>query len=269
MLTTASAQTPAPPSEQAAFEVASVRQNKSGTGGGQRRLPGGRFTATNMTLRALVRLAYGNASIFRPEDQIVGGPGWIDSDRFDIEAKAAEEFAADPDGVTRQHLTMLRTLLEQRFSLKAHMEKREMPIYALVVARKDGKLGPDLQKSALDCAPGAPPPNGAKCGVTSEGATLVGRGVPIAALVAFLTISPAVGRLVQDETGLDGRFDARLFFVRPFVLGPGGAVPNPDVDSGPTIFTALQEQLGLKLESRRAPVDVLVIDAVQRLAEEK
>jgi uncharacterized protein (TIGR03435 family) len=223
-----------------------------------------------MTLRALIRLAYGNASLFRPEEQIVGGPGWIDADRFDIEAKAAAEFAADPDGVTRQHLAMLRTLLEERFKLAAHMEQRDLAIYALVMARKDGALGPDLQRSTLDCSASAtPPPAGVKCGVTNDGPTLVGRSMPIAALVAFLNISPAVGRLVQDHTGLTGLFDARLNFVRPFVLAPGGAAPNPDVDSGPTIFTALQEQLGLKLESRRAPIDILVIDAIQRLAEDQ
>ena len=154
---TASGQSPpsSAGAERPAFEVASVRQNKAGTGQSQRRLPGGRFTATNMTLRALIRLAYGNASLFRPDEQIVGGPGWIDGDRFDIEAKAAAEFVPDPDGVTRQHLAMLRTLLEDRFRLAARMEKQELPIYALVMARKDGALGPDLQRSTLDCSPGA------------------------------------------------------------------------------------------------------------------
>lgn len=265
------AQTPAAPADRVSFEVATVRQNKSGTGlGQQRRLPGGRYTVTNMPLRGLIRLAYGNASLFRPEEQIVGGPGWIESDRFDIEAKAAAEFVPDPDGVTRQHLAMLRTLLEDRFRIKARMEKRDRPVYALVMAKKDGAFGPDLQRSTLDCSPGAPPPPaGVKCGISSDGPTLVGRGLPITALVAFLTISPAVGRLVQDHSGLTGLFDMRLHFVRPFVLGPGGAVPNPDVDSGPSIFTALQEQLGLKLESRKAPVDVLVIESIERLAEER
>lgn len=264
------AQSQETPAARVAFEAATVRQNKNGTRQSQRRLPGGRYTATNMTLRALIRLAYGNASLFRPEEQIVGGPGWIDSDRFDIEAKAAAEFVPDPDGVTRQHLAMLRTLLEDRFQVKARMEKRELPIYALVLAKKDGALGPDLKRSTLDCSPGAPPPSdGIKCGVSSDGPALVGRGMPISALVTFLNISPAVGRLVQDHTGLTGFYDARLNFVRPFVLGPGGAVPNPDVDSGPTIFTALQEQLGLKLESRKAPVDVLVIEHIERLVEEK
>jgi uncharacterized protein (TIGR03435 family) len=265
------AQAPEAPADRVSFEVATVRQNRSGTGlGQQRRLPGGRFIATNMPLRNLIRIAYGNAWLFRGQDQMVGGPKWIDSDRFDIEAKAAAEFVPDPDGVTRQHLAMLRTPLEDRFKLKARTEKRELATYALVMAKKDGAFGPDLQRSTLDCSPGAPPPPaGVKCGISSDGPTLVGRGLPIAALVTFLNISPAVGRLVQDHTGLTGLFDMRLNFVRPFVLGPGGAVPNPDVDSGPSIFTALQEQLGLKLESRKAPVDVLVIESIERLVEEK
>jgi uncharacterized protein (TIGR03435 family) len=260
-----------PPAERVSFEVATVRQNKTGTGlGQQRRLPGGRYTATNMPLRGLIRVAYGSAWLFRGEDQMVGGPGWIDSDRFDIDAKAATEFVADPDGVTRQHLAMLRSLLEDRFRLKARVEKRELPTYALVMAKKDGALGPDLKRSTLDCGPGAPPPPaGIKCGISSDGPTLVGTALPMAALVTFLNISPAVGRLVQDHTGLTGLFDMRLNFARPFVIGPGGAVPNPDVDSGPTIFTALQEQLGLKLESRKAAVDVLVIESIERLVVEK
>lgn len=138
------------------------------------------------------------------------------------------------------------------------------------MARKDGSFGPDLQRSTIDCSPGAPaPPPGIKCGVSSEGQALVGRGVTMTNLITFLTISPAVGRLVQDHTGLTGMFDIRLEFVRPFVLGPGGAVPNPDVDSGPTIFTALQEQLGLRLEPRRAPLDVLVLERVERLSDQE
>ena len=255
-----------PPAERVSFEVATVRQNKAGAGPGQqRRLPGGRYTATNMPLRGLIRLAYGSAWLFRAEDQMVGGPGWIDSDRFDIDAKAAAEFVPDPDGVTRQHLAMLRTLLEDRFKLKARVEKRELSTYALIMAKKDGAFGPDLKRSTLDCSPGAPPPPaGVKCGISSDGPTLVGNGLPMAALVTFLNISPAVGRLVHDHTGLTGLFDMRLNFVRPFVLGPGGASPNPDVDSGPTIFTALQEQLGLKLESARGPVEALVIDSVEQ-----
>jgi uncharacterized protein (TIGR03435 family) len=267
----AQAQAAAPAPGRPAFEVASIRQNKSGEGlGNQRRLPGGRFVATNMPLRNLIRIAFGNAFIFRAQEQIIGAPGWIDSERFDIEAKAAAEFVPDADGVTRQHLAMLRTLLEDRFALQARVEQRELPIYELVRAKKDGTLGPDMKPSAFDCRRGAPPPaHGVTCGVSNDGPALVGRGVPMTMLIGFLNISPAVGRLVTDKTGLTGTYDMRLTFVRPFVLGPGGAVANPDTESGPTIFTALQEQLGLKLEARKGPVDVLVIDKISRLAEEK
>jgi uncharacterized protein (TIGR03435 family) len=260
---TSSVQAPRP-----AFEVASIRQNKEAGLGNWRTLPGGRFVATKVALRALIRIAYGFDTLVKPQEQILGAPSWIDSTRFDIEAKAASEFDADAVAARGQALAMLRTLLEERFNLVAHLEKREMPIYELVMARGDGRFGPDLKRSTLDCGPGAPaPPAGIKCGVSSEGQVLVGHAVPMNLLVAFLTISPAVGRMVQNRTNLDGLFDMRLSFTRPFVVGPGGgAVANPDIDSGPTIFTALQEQLGLKLEARRAPVDVLVIDRIEPLA---
>lgn len=266
------AQDPAPSAPQRkAFEAASIRQNKSGGGlGNNRRLPGGRFVATNMPLRNLLRIAYGNASIFRPQEQIVGAPGWADSDRFDIDAKAAEEFKPDADGIVREHLAMLRSLLEETFKIKARLESRELPIYALVRLRDD-RFGPKFRESKTDCTkPGAPlPDDGMKCGITNlgpgKGNAL--RGVPIAALVALLNISPAVDRLVRDTTGLAGTYDFEFYFAPPFVLGPGGAVPNPDADAGPTVFTALQEQLGLKLEARKGPVDVLVIDHIERFVE--
>lgn len=257
----------APPARKA-FEAATIRLNKESGPGSQRRQPGGRYVATKMPLRNLLRLAYGNASIFRPQEQIVGAPGWIDTDRFDVDAKAAAEFTPDADGVVREHLVMLRTLLEDTFKLEARMESRELPIYALVRLHAD-RYGPQFFDSKTDCSPGAAPPaGGVKCGITNlgpgKGNAL--RGVPIAALVTWLNISPAVDRLVRDMTGLTGTYDFDLFFVPPFILGPGGgAVPNPNVDSGPTVFSALQEQLGLKLEPRKGPVDVLVIDRIERI----
>jgi uncharacterized protein (TIGR03435 family) len=252
-----------------AFEAATIRLNKEPGAGNQRRLPGGRYVVTKMPLRNLLRLAYGNATIFRPQDQILGGPGWIDSDRFDIDAKAAAEFEVDPDGVTREHLVMLRTLLEDSFKLKAHVESRDLPIYALVRLSPD-RLGPQFSVSKTDCSPGAPPPaDGLKCGITAlgpgKGNAL--RGVPIGALVALLNISPAVDRFVRDMTNLTGSYDFQFYFAPPFVLGPGGAVPNPDVDSGPTVFTALQEQLGMKLDPRKGPLDVLVIEHIEKLSD--
>jgi uncharacterized protein (TIGR03435 family) len=271
--TTAQAPQAAQAPERKAFEAATIRENKEpGMGGGrQQRLPGGRFVATKLPLRNLLRIAYGNATIFRPEDQMEGVPGWVDSVKFDIDAKASEEFKPDPDGIVREHLAMLRTLLEDTFKIKARMEIRDRPIYQLVRLREDG-FGPQFRVSTADCSPGAPPPaEGHKCGITNlgpgKGNAL--RGVPIGALLALLRISPAVDRLVYDKTGLKGNFDFEFYFAPPFILGPSGAVPNPDVDAGPTVFTALRDQLGFKLEPAKGPVDVLVIERIERLVEKQ
>ena len=258
--------------ERKAFEAATIRENKApGLGGSQRRLPGGRFVATKFPLRGLLRLAYGNATIFRPDDQMEGVPGWVDSVKFDIDAKAAEEFKPDADGIVREHLAMLRTLLEDTFKVKARLETRERAIYELRRLREDG-FGPQFRVSTADCSAGAPPPaEGHKCGITNlgpgKGNAL--RGVPINALLALLRISPAVDRLVYDKTGLKGSFDFEFYFAPPFILGPGGAVPNPDVDAGPTVFTALRDQLGFKLEPAKGPVDVLIIEHIERLVEKQ
>jgi uncharacterized protein (TIGR03435 family) len=259
--------------ERKSFEAATIRENREpGAGGGnQRRLPGGRFVATKFGLRGLLRLAYGNATIFRPEDQMEGVPGWVDSMKFDIDAKAAAEFTPDPDGIVREHLVMLRTLLEDTFKIKARVEQRERPIYELVRVRDDG-FGPRFRASTADCRPGAAPPTeGYKCGVTNlgPGKGNAFRGLPINALLVLLRISPAVDRLVYDKTGLTGTYDFEFYFAPPFILGPGGAVPNPDVDAGPTVFTALREQLGLKLEPAKGPVDVLVIEHIEKPVEKQ
>jgi uncharacterized protein (TIGR03435 family) len=269
------AQTPAATAPGPAFEVASIKQNKSvGEMRNWQAPPSGRFTATNMPLRALIRLAYGSDTLLLPNEQIVGGPGWIDSDRFDIVAKAAGEVGPDAASARRQLFAMLRTLLEDRFKLKAHMESRELPIFFLVMAKKDGTLGPQLTRSTLDCRPGAPDTQGPKrrCGISSPGpGVLVAGGIPISLLVGFLQLSPAVARIVRDHTGLTGAFDFRIEYVPPLLLGanPGSLVANPAADSGPTLPTALQEQLGLKLEPAKGPVDVLVIDHVEALTPDK
>jgi uncharacterized protein (TIGR03435 family) len=256
------------PTERVAFLTATITPTVSTAAfGNQRTAAGGRYVATNVNLRNLIRVAYGNASLFRPKEQIVGGPDWIDSAKFDIDAKAASDFVVDPDGVTRQHLAMLRTLLEDRFKLRAHMEQRDWPIYALVLARPDGAFGPKLADSTFDCSPEAPPrADGLKCGVTSgQGQGPIFRGMPLSGLVTFLNVSPAVDRLVRDMTGLIGRYDYQLTFTQPLLVAPGGLVPNPEADTGTSVFTAIEDQLGLKLEPRTAPVDVLVIDHIEKL----
>lgn len=270
------AKSQAPPSASPTFEVASVKPNKSGDGrvlfGMQ---PGGRFTATNVPLRELIRMAYGIQSF-----QLVGGPDWISSERFDVVAKAEGDVPRPvPGGPPGPMFLMVRALLAERFKLAVHNESRELPIYALIVARSDGRLGPQLRASQVDCAaliasrpPGGPPPAPPKPGERPPCGMFMGIGRISAGAVAMsqvaMTLSPRVGRVVVDRTGLTGPYEFELEFTPdqlPQGVPPPGAPPLPPIDpNGPSIFTALQEQLGLKLDSQRGPVDVLVVDSVER-----
>jgi uncharacterized protein (TIGR03435 family) len=258
-----------------AFEVASVKPNKTGDGRIMFGLqPGGRFNATNVTLRMLLRQAF-NVQEF----QIVGGPDWMTSDRFDVIAKAPEgEFTAE---LMRP---MLQSLLAERFKLVVHNETREMAIYALVKARNDGKLGPNISPAAIDCAAvmrgrrGGPPPSPPQPGQRLECGFMIGPGrmnaggMPLSNLAQ--TLSPQVGRIVIDKTELTGNYDFELTYSLEglgSIFPRGGpplvnGAPAPVDPNQPNLFTALQEQLGLKLDSQRGPVDVVVIDSVQQPA---
>jgi uncharacterized protein (TIGR03435 family) len=280
------AQSPAAKSGSPAVEVASVRPNKSTETRGVRLQPGGRFTAVGIPLRDLIRIAYGLQTLLLP-GQIVGGPDWLGSDRFDIVAKAEQDFGPPPSegGPPKELLAMLRTLLEDRFKVKVHIETRELPIYALVMARSDRRLGPQLRSSAGDCVrPGsvpardnaAPPraPDATRfCGNIRNNLTGVvsGTGVTMEQWATTLATFPIVSRVVRDRTGLSGEFDLHLEFVPVFLQNPnpdGAPVPNPQANSGANLFTALQEQLGLKLDSQKGPVDVLVIDRAEKPSED-
>jgi uncharacterized protein (TIGR03435 family) len=269
-LTAPQAPTPSKPDAgTASFEVASVKPNTTGDHRVAIGLqPGGRFNASNVPLRMLLRQAYDIQ-----EFQIVGGPEWLRSDRFDIVAKTPEgEFSAD------QMRPMLRALLAERFNLRAHNETREMPVYALVKTRQGGSLGPDITPSAVDCAAvmqsrrgGAPPAPGQKidCGLLIGVGKMNAGGMPMTTLARSL--SSLVGRIVVDKTELTGGYDFELTYAPD---GLGGLPPLPNEvplnegdPTAPTIFTALQEQLGLKLDERRATVDVLVIDSVEKPGE--
>jgi uncharacterized protein (TIGR03435 family) len=245
------------------FEVASVKRNISGTVGGSfGSRPGGLVVVVNNTLRNIIR------NVWNLQDfQIVGGPDWQNEDRWDINARAPE---GQP--TQQQMMLMMRTLLADRFKLVVHNETREIPVYALVLARPDGNFGRQLRRSKIDCAAifaaaakGAPPPRSSEpppCGNTTTGPGMVRTsGVPMADFARNL--SPATGRIVMDRTGLTGFFDLELKFT-PDQLGAGVGDPATDV---PSLFVAIQEQLGLKLESQRAPVDVLVIDSAQHAVE--
>lgn len=252
-----------------AFEVASVKPNKSGESVGSiGSRPGGQFVVRNNALRNMIRNAYELQNF-----QIVGGPDWIDQEKFDITAKAPTE---NPS--TQEFRVMVQALLADRFRLVVHRETREMPIYALVLARPDGRLGARLNRSMTDCAaiaeaarrggpppaPAAPNPNGApQCGTRTLPGRILAGGVSMADLAR--NISNFAGRMTLNKTGLTGVFDLDLEYT-PDQLPPEGTlppgVPRPPVD-GPSLFTAVQEQLGLKLDPQRGPVNVLVIDSAQ------
>ena len=245
------------------FEVASIKPNKTGgSSGGLSRPPGGLFSATNTTLSRLIAFAY------QVEDfQMDGGPGWIRSDRFDIIAKAERDSPVGPIfGPPDQRTLMVRALLADRFKLVVRTETREMPIYALVLARSDGRLGPQFRPTQCGDAPPTAPAAGARPPCLNRGSqgSFVWHKFPMSQLTVFLTRQ--VQRAVLDRTGLTGTFDVNLTWTPDQIPQNVEALGVPPIDpnNSPSIFTALQEQLGLKLESTRGPVEVLVIDSVER-----
>lgn len=260
------AQDPAPP-----FEVlASIKPAAPGQRARMMRpTPGGRLNINNMTLKDLIQFA------FRVQPfQISGGPAWLDSENYDIVAKA------DHDPGQDQLPLMLQSLLADRFALKIHREMKDMPVYALVLAKSAGKETPGLTDAKEGgCAvrdPTAPiqPPTPGKpptlyCGNMMMGINqLYAQAIPLGNIVPML--SRMLGRTVIDKTGVTGKFDIHLEWTpdpsQLQFLPPDAPKPNFD-PSGPSIFTALQEQLGLKLESQKGPVEILIIDHAERPSE--
>jgi uncharacterized protein (TIGR03435 family) len=255
----------APGANAPAFEVASVKPNRSAEERSGFSTPARRFVATNTTLRELIAWAYGDPGPPpepRPGFQMSGGPGWIGTDRFDVEATTAGDL---PDGVekTRIEMRMLQKLLADRFKLSVRHQTRDAPIYSLVLANRDARLGPRLRRSDVDCNAPAPQPQGdvPPCQVLI-GLSFLSIGAQSLPAIARL-FTRAVGRPVVDRTGLDGAFDLRLEFDPSGLPGydrPPG-VRAPDLSDKPSLFTALQEQAGLKLEGGRGPIDILVIES--------
>jgi uncharacterized protein (TIGR03435 family) len=251
-----SAQPANPDAPKPRFEVATVRLNKSGgTGAALDLRPGGRLVGTNQMVRNLIRIAFN----LQPH-QIIGGPAWIDADRFDIAAKSADADLDAKGMMSPEQFTLrLQALLEERFNMKTHWETRQVPAYAMVLA---GKLGPTLKAHTGNCdreSNGIVPPPGSPtshcvtvANRTPSSATVLGTGITMDTLARNL--SNAAGRTVVDRTGLSGIYDVELAFTPE---------PSPETP-GPSLFTAVQEQLGLRLEAERAPIRVLVIDAVER-----
>jgi uncharacterized protein (TIGR03435 family) len=222
-----------------AFEVATVKPDKSGTGVDRIKRSGGGLIIINVSLKRLIGMSYGVAD---GRDYLFKGPEWIDSEDFDISAKFP------PETSDSQMLLMLQRLLDERFKMKLHREPREFSVYALVV----DKRGPKVHPSAT---PGAP------VRFTSRGGHAVGMSVSMAQFADRLSRDDfQVGRRVVDATGLPGTYDLTLDWKLE-----GGGAENADAASDrPSIFSALTEQLGLKLEPRKVSLDVLIVDSVLR-----
>jgi uncharacterized protein (TIGR03435 family) len=261
------------------FEVASVKINRSGLPQAFDKIqPGGRYTATNLALLPLIRLAYARSP--RSRDlapfEVTGGPNWIGSDRFDVNATAGRDVSL------MEMRLMLQTLLEERFQLRTHYDKRQLPVYRMVLAER-GRLGPQLRRAEGDCASapvnsfrGVTPGESYPCGyfgpspaiiLGSDRAYQAIRGMTMEDLA--LCLYPHLGRRIIDGTGLSGYFDADFEFTAEIAMPPpppGQANPY-DGRILPSIFSVLPQQLGLKLESQRGAVDILVIDRAEHPAE--
>lgn len=236
----------------ATFEVASVRPSKPGETQVTVNWTGG-VTMINVPLRAIVQFAYG----INTPSRIAGYPDWTNVERFDIQAKA-------PEGLTgvEQMRPMLQALLVDRFKMVARSEKRELQSYVLVKTRPNAPLGPNLKPSKAVCAGrGTPNPDAVPCGVRPGGAgRILLVGIPVAQLAPLISI--VVQRPVVDRTGIEGLYDVELTFTPEAPIGSDLANPG-----APSLFTALQEQLGLKLDGEREMVDVLVIERIERPTE--
>jgi uncharacterized protein (TIGR03435 family) len=264
------------PAAKVSFEAASVKPNASGERNTSvRRLPGGRFTATNVPVALLVRMAYQLQPF-----QIQGAPPWFGTDRFDVVARMEGDPPPPAVGSTKPDPVMLalQTLLAERFTLSVHWETHDLQIYALVLARADGKLGPNIRSAAVDCTAAAVAsaaaakegkplnPNTAdrvSCGMRNSNGRIMFGGYPMSFFA--LGLANEVGRTVTDRTGLAGKWDFELTYTRDRVRQPDitNSPPADDPD-GASLFTALQEQLGLKLESTKGPVRLLVIDRIEQ-----
>jgi uncharacterized protein (TIGR03435 family) len=244
-----------------AFEVASIKLNKSGSGSSHSDFDHGRFTATNVSVKSLLEYeAYGITGA-----QILGGPGWLNSEAFDISAKVDDATAEqmktlDRDQRSQLHRQLFQQLLIDRFKLAVHWETKEFPVYALVVAKGGSKL-----TKSKDAAGSTSVSSG-----NGRMAQMTAKGVTMARLAQTLTQSSSreLGRIVIDETGMKGAYDLALQWMpddRSAAMINGSN--ENSAAAGPSIFTALQEQLGLKLESTKGPVETLVIDHIEQPSE--
>jgi len=258
------------------FDVVSIRPFRTYSGMTGCMFMPGRFTCKNAKVIWVIIRAYNVLGIL-----ISGGPNWASSDRYDIEAKESDELYAELEKLPRdqrleKQTLLLQSMLKDRFHLKVHRETKELPVYALVVAKNGPKLKATNIQSAATVVTGTDGrPRAPSCSIygTSEGGNRY-QGCTVATLADFLPL--AVGRVVLDRTGLNGIYDFTLSYadqdsaaVSSVPTGGGAASDNPLplAPSGPSVFTAVQEQLGLKLEPTKGPVDKIIIDHIERPTE--
>jgi uncharacterized protein (TIGR03435 family) len=249
-----------------AYEVVSIKRNTAGVqaGGGLRYLPDGTMIMTNQPIRSII---LGASPV--PVREVIGLPDWAMVERYDVTAKPPA------DAPREQRGQMMRTLFAERMKLVAHVEERERDTFALVLARPDGRLGPQLKPSTVDCsprpagaAPAPPPPPPAetdirnRCGMSMSATSIVSGGLLMDSLVQSL--SGLAGGLVSNKTGLKGFYALELNFSRS---GLGAADDQKLGNEPPEFVTALQEQLGLKLQPEKTMVPVLVVDSIERPSE--
>src|SRR5580765_2090523 len=210
---------------------------------------GNRWIGHRMTLREVIRDAYRSGGLDMP-DRVLGGPDWIDKDQFDITAATASQL---PPQTPAQLEPLVRAMLRDRFHLRSHVEKRPLSAYEFVLARRDGTLGPKLHRIESDC--------GTRCGYAMRFGppnSLRSDGIEMARL-AF-ALSTIMQKPVIDRTGLAGTFALTVEFA------PDIELPNAVPSDLPSLFTALEEQLGLRLRSIKEPLDVLVVDSAEKPA---
>jgi bla regulator protein blaR1 len=251
-------------SELPAFEVISIKPRLPDAPPASIPNAPDRFVRPNVTVSGLIEYAYELRAF-----QVLGGPAWVRADRYEVSAKAE---TAVPQAQMR---LMVQRLLAERFGLQVHRETREMDTYALMTARRDGQLGEKMKLSERDCAPiidagnvrprqgDGPPPCAWFVALINGFARLRLTGIPVARFAGVL--EPMTSRKIVDRTNLTGTYDIEMDFLPdPGLLGL--SIPNSNAlqqSDIPPLTTAIQDQLGLKLESERAPVDVVLIDSVK------
>jgi uncharacterized protein (TIGR03435 family) len=231
------------------FEVASVKPNTSGERGSHMNSDGGRIRITNASMRGLITTAYG------VREYQVEGPDWLDNERYDVNAKFSEELPKDPEKYNAVLQSMMQKLLAERFKLAAHRDKKTTEVYGLVVGKSGIKFKPSEETDSHTSR--------------STGVHYEGSAIEIARLGDFL--GRRLDLPVVDMTGLKGYYNIKMDWV-PDPKQPAGEKGNapllPESQAGPTLRDAVTEQLGLKLESRKAPIEILVIDHVERVPTE-